>query len=301
MPTITDFYGIAGPVPFADVQIDADNRLYLDPRAIRLDRTPREHATRARECLDSFASELLDAVLTESVTDSSRGEQLLHHFSEPWETRLGMSTAGFHGHGGAEIVGDRIRDALTHDLEALIRVGLLKQIEDLPLFVNGMDRDITSDITTRIVYDALAAFTAEMLGLYPEFTSGAHRAFAFEKQIWSPEKRDWTNACLQLPAPNGKELLLVPTSWARRTLLMSAGRFYETSVLSFAQSTRASIGLRGNLTLVPKHQLKKQPGLARGRSTNTAVTLEALEDSYDLIEAFKRFVSERLRQDRPAA
>ena len=300
MPTITDFYGIAGSVPFADVQIDADNRLFLDPRAIRLDGTSPEHAHRARECLDSFASELLDAVLTGSI-NGSRGEQLLHHFNEPWETRLGMSTAGFHGHGGAEIIGDRIRDALTHDLEALIRVGLLQQLEDLPLFVNGMDRDITSDITTRIVYDALATFTAEMLCLYPEFTSGAHETLAFEKQIWSPAKRDWTNTCLQLPSPNERELLLVPTSWARRTLLMSAGRFYETSVLSFAQSTRASIGLRGDLMLVPKRQLKKQPGLGRGRSTNKAVTLEALKDSYDLIEAFKRFVSERLRQDRRAS
>ena len=40
MPTITTHYGITGPVPFVDVEVTADNRLYVDPHAIRLRRTP---------------------------------------------------------------------------------------------------------------------------------------------------------------------------------------------------------------------------------------------------------------------
>ena len=40
MPIITTHYGITGPVPFVDVEVTADNRLYVDPHAIRLRRTP---------------------------------------------------------------------------------------------------------------------------------------------------------------------------------------------------------------------------------------------------------------------
>ena len=33
---------------------------------------------------------------------------------------------------------------------------------------------------------------------------------------------------VSLPVADGKTLLLVPTGWARPTLLMSAGRYYGT-------------------------------------------------------------------------
>lgn len=49
MPTITTHYGITGPVPFVDVEVTADNRLYVDPHAIRLRRTPQPFAA-SRAC-----------------------------------------------------------------------------------------------------------------------------------------------------------------------------------------------------------------------------------------------------------
>ena len=88
---------------------------------------------------------------------------LLQHFEEPRETRLGYAAAGFSGHGGAAEVGTWIWEALTTELEALLRVGILTQIEDLPLFVEGLAEDITSDLTTRIIFEPLSKFTASMV------------------------------------------------------------------------------------------------------------------------------------------
>ncbi|NKT56398.1 hypothetical protein GS896_27955 [Rhodococcus hoagii] len=42
----------------------------------------------------------------------------------------------------------------------------------------------------------------------------------------------------ELPVVDGKPLLLVPSSWARPSLLMSATRYYETKVLDYAQLER---------------------------------------------------------------
>ncbi|GAA2516744.1 hypothetical protein [Rarobacter incanus] len=296
MPTITTYYGIPGPVPFVDVEVSADNRLYVDPHAIRLQGHGEPFADHALRCLDTFTAQVTDSILAGTPASLRHGEQLLQRFVEPWETRLGMSRRGFHGHGGADVVGTGIWDILTGDVEALVRIGVLKQIEDLPLFVDGIDCDITSDITTRIVFEALAHFTAQMLARYPQFSEGGHQVSAFTRQVWSSEERAWVEAEITLPVADGKALMLVPAGWVRHTLLMSAGRYYGTSVLSYAQLEQAVRGADGKLNKTPKDRLKKQSGLERGRSTNLAVTMRAFESGDDLLAAFKVFVLGRLEK-----
>lgn len=294
MPTITTHYGITGPVPFVDVEVTADNRLYVDPHAIRLRRTPQPFANQALECVDTFTHQVTDSIIKGAGATGRRGERLLQRFVEPWETRLGMSAKGFHGHGGADVVGAWIWDVLNNDVEALVRVGILKQIEDLPLFVEGVDRDITSDITTRIIFGPLAQFTQLMIDTYPQFNSAGHKTQAYRKQIWNPIIGDWDEADMTLPVVDGKPLVLVPREWARPTLLMSATRYYETSVLSFAQLEQAVRASDGRLIKTPKDRLKKQSGLGRGRGTNMRITMRAFDNAEDLLATFKAFVAERL-------
>lgn len=294
MPTITTHYGITGPVPFVDVEVMADNRLYVDPHAIRLRGAPQPFASEALECMDTFTQEIFKSIIEGTEASQGGGKKLLQRFVEPWETRLGMSAKGFHGHGGAEIVGNWIWDALNDDVEALVRVGVLKQIEDLPLFVEGVDRDITSDITTRIIFGQLARFTELMIETYPQFNSAGHTVQKYSKQIWNPAIGDWDRANMTLPVVDGKPLVLVPREWVRPTLLMSATRYYETSVLSFAQLEQAVRASDGRLMKTPKDRLRKQADLGRGRSTNMRVTMRAFDNGEDLVAIFKAFVAKRL-------
>lgn len=299
MPSVSDYYGISGPVPFVDVEVLADNRLFLDPHAIRLSKAPEPFATDAVDCADSFLNEVTKCVISGTFADRRRGQDLLQHFVEPWETRLGMAADGFNGHGGAEVVGTWIWDTLNDDVESLVRVGILRQLEDLPLFVDGVDRDITSDVTTRIVFGPLGRFTEAMLANYPEFSAGGHEVKTFTKQVWNPALREWDVDSFTLPIAGGKPLLLVPKAWARGTLLMSASRFYETSVLSYAQLLGAVRTSKGKLIKTPKDTLKTQAGLARGRKTNLRMTMTAFDNEQDLLAYFKSFVASRF--DRPDA
>jgi hypothetical protein len=97
---------------------------------------------------------------------------------------------------GAEDVGAAIWDALSTDAEALVRVGVLTQVEDLPIFVDGVAEDITSDLTTRIVFQPLADFTAEMIARFPRFSSGGHSTEVVPRQVWDPNaagpRRAWS-------------------------------------------------------------------------------------------------------------
>lgn len=290
MPFITDYYGIKGPVPFHDVDVSRDNRLYVDPHAVRLRRSPQPFADEAVRCADTFLGEVTGAIIKGTPAALRRGELLLQKFYEPWETRMGMAEEGFAGHGGAAVVGTWIWDTLRGDVEALVRVGVLRQLEDLPLFVNGVGRDITSDVTTRIMFGPLARFTESMLLKYPEFTSGGHEVRKFKRQVWNPDVREWDEETFTLPVADGKALLLVPNGWARPRLLMSATRYYKTTVLSYAQLEQATRGDDGKLIRTPKDRLKRQAALRPGRRTIYAVTKRAIQNEEDLLKVFKEFV-----------
>ncbi|QYB01180.1 hypothetical protein I1A62_28415 [Rhodococcus sp. USK10] len=148
----------------------------------------------------------------------------------------------------------------------------------------------TSDITTRIIVEALADSTASMVAIYPQFTSGSHRVDTFKLQAWDVTSRAWVIKSFELPVADGSPLLLVPSGWAGSTLLMSAGRYYETKVLGYAQLERAVRSSTGKLVKTPKDQLMNEPGLGRGRVTNLNVTRRAHENDEDLIAKFKQFV-----------
>lgn len=304
MPTITEYYQLTGPVPFANVDVSTDNLLFLDPHAVRLSRTPEPFASDAVRCMDTFLAELVRCVAAADPAQARRGEQLLQRFNEPWETRFGMSELGYLGHGGAEDIGTAIWKSLTEDLFALVQVGVLKHLEELPLFVKGVDRDITSDLTTRLLFEPLGRFTEAMLHTYPQFTAGDHQTRQVTRRVWNPDTVSWDQATFELPVADGRPLLLVPHNWARRHLLMSATRFYEKAVLDFAQLECAVTGNDGNLIKTPKDALGRQTGLGRGRETNLRLTLRALESDQNLIAYFKAFVSskhDRPREDGSAA
>lgn len=231
--------------------------------------------------------------MSSNAVERAYAQDLLKHFEEPWETRLGMAEAGFAGHGGAEDVGTWIWDAMYTDLEALLRVGILKHLEEMPLFVEGVGHDITSDITTRIVFGPLADFTSDVLQQFPEFTAGSHKVRDFQRQVWDADNRKWTQKTVTLPIVDGKPLLLMPSTWVRGTLLMHAGRFYETSVLTYAQDEQSVVTHDGKVIRTPKDRLRTQHGLRRGRDTIRAVTLRAESAGDDLIEIFRQFVADR--------
>lgn len=293
MVSITKKYGITGPVPFIDVDVAADNRLYLDPRAVRLIKSPQPFADEAVRCADTFLSTVTGCIFDGSVGALRRGEALLQRFVEPWETRLGMSEEGFHGRGGASVVGTWIWETLTSRVEPLVRIGILHQLEDLPLFVDGVDKDITSDVTTRIMFGPLARFTEQMVATYPEFISNGHKVKKVRKQVWNPDTCEWDEAEFTLPVVDGKVLVLVPTGWARPTLLMSATRFYDTTILDFAQMQQAVLSSAGKLMKIRKLDLRKQRELEPGRDTIVTITLRAIQNNEDLLALFKAFVNKR--------
>lgn len=292
MASITDHFGITGDVPFVDVDLTTDTKQYVDPHRIRLRGVPTKTSADALKCLDTF----LDAVTHAVLTADPAGTSLLADFTEPRETRLGMAAQGSNGHGSSAEIGQHIWKVLSTDLHALFDIGILKHLEDLPVFVHGIDRDITSDITTRIIYSPLVDFTTEMIQRYPVI--GAQMT-SLDKRIWDPGSESWTTRTVSLPAVDGKALLLVPQQWVGTSLLLNATRFYETEMLTYAQAEQAIVLANGKINRPTKDQLKKQPELPRGRDTHLEVTLRAHANGDDLMGLFRFFAKQRFFEKLP--
>jgi len=256
---------------------------------VRLTGSPTPYASEGIHCVDTFLHEILRCVTSRKTARLKRGEELLQSFPEPWETRFGMSAKGFHGKGGGLGTGTLIWNALATDLMALVQVGVLKHLEELPMFVEGVDRDITSDVTTRIMFGPLARFTESVVATYPEFSAGGHQVKKVIRQVWDPAALEWREEEFTLPMPEGDPLVLVPKGWARRTLLMSATRFHLKTVLDYAQN-KQPVGPGEKRLKTPKDRLMKQTGFHPGRDTNIRLTIEALNENQNLIEDFKEFV-----------
>ncbi|WP_328712287.1 hypothetical protein [Nocardia salmonicida] len=291
MSSIKDHYKIHGQVPFIDVELTVDNQMYVDPHRIRLMDTPQPFADDACRAMDIFTTEIASCVLSSNATDHRRGRDLLQHFNEPRETRLGMSAAGINGHGGAKVLGAAIWDSLAGpDLRPLLEIGILRKLEAVPVYVEGIGNDITSDLTTRIIFAALAAFTAEMVATYPEFRRHPEGMTTVQRPVWDGVNRRWRDEYFELPVAEGRPLVLVPEGWAGHTLLMSHSRFFDVEVLGWAQIEQAIIR-EGKVLKTPKTDLRRQPGLSRGRTTSIAVTMRAFHDSQvNLFDRFGDFV-----------
>lgn len=296
MTTVSEYFGLPtkAKLPFLDVNVYQDSALFVDAFTIRMGLGPSKFAVAANVCTQTFFDEVTNCAVSAKAHQQLRGLQLLQHFEEPRETRLGMSANGFDGHGGGEGIGQAIWDVLTGDAVALVRVGVLKQIEDIPLFVPGVDKDITSDLTTRLIFEPLVDFTNYMVTTFP-LLAGKTGVKAFDRQVWDPKALAWATRTVKLPTVDDVPLLLVPIEWARHDLTLNGGRFYDTSILSYVQDQRATKTKDGKLLKTPKDRLREEEALRRSYDTIIRIVEDAYGKNTDVVEEFKRFARERYK------
>lgn len=209
---------------FVDVDVTTDNRLYLDPYAIQI----RDDKWSA-DCGDhirSFFNEVLDSLRS---GNARRVEHLLGNLHEPNETFLGQSS----GHPSGRGVGrGKARDfARALRNSRAFSTGLLSDISEAELFIEGVGPDTISDLTTNILRRKLAVYTKDQCDLHgipvqEVGNIGPH---------WSIERNDWISSYYYLPIVRGYPVLLVPKYSVRRHLALVSQEFYNHYMLSFLQ------------------------------------------------------------------
>lgn len=217
--------GLTQPyLDFVDVETNADLQLYIDPRALRLFTT--EWGTECVSLVQHFFDAVLEAV---RAGDRRTGLQLLSRLTEPNETRLGMSRGLPRGRALGPDSAAMVWAAFASSEAA--RTGLLDDLSDALLMVEGIGPDIVSDITTNVIREPLIRYTQHVADLYgipllPGVDSGA---------LWDPTRSRWKSEFVALPAVEGRKLLLMPKAVVRLRMDYDVQEYYRGFVLTHLQ------------------------------------------------------------------
>ncbi len=239
---------------FVDVDVFGDLPVFVDPRALRL--LPNEWGAECVSLIQGFFRTVLTAIADGRDDD---GQALLRSLREPNETHLGLSRDRARGRAlGWESARD-VWEALSRS--QAVRSGLLEDLEDTILMVEGIAADIVSDIATNIIREPLIRYTHEACETYnipltPDVNSGP---------LWAPNSHQWHSAFVPLPIADGNKLLFVPKVIVRRRMDYDADEYYRNYLLEYLREYELS----ANSELV---QLLKKGG--------RRVTKKALEEKY---------------------
>lgn len=301
---VTDHFklGVAsGSVKFVDVNVLRDNRLYVDPSAVRIQASRGNRwAKRAENSLTAYFDVILRCL--GNPAEYQHGKDSLAEFHEPKETRLGMSGTGFDGAGASRELGERIWNSLLSNPICGVKVALLKRVEDIALYVEDISNDRVSDLTTRIIIKDLVAFTHEQMTAHPGL---AANPMNHTIQVWDATAEAWTTDTFTLPrvvSPGAADapLILVPKKLVHLGLRMSAGGFWSVTAIGAVQDDETrwvQVTPKRKRALKPrKEDLKKRSDLAAVRPTNTAQTMRIWErDGRSLLEDYRAYVNGRFQ------
>lgn len=220
---ITSHYQLGRKQPtvdFVDVDIHGDTRVFIDPRALRL--LPSEWGNRCVSLVQSFFRATLTAIRNR---DDKQGQRLLGCLHEPNETHLGLSKGVARGRALGPRLAKDVWKALR-DSEAA-KKGLLEDLEDTVLMIEGISNDIISDITTNIIREPLIEYTQAMCSYYGIPTE----AQVDSGPIW--KNQAWCNALVALPVTDFGKLLLVPKAIVRRRMDYDDQEYYRDYILAY--------------------------------------------------------------------
>lgn len=225
---VSEYYGLnrtQSSLDFVDVDIEKDIELYIDPYAFEV--IDNEFSNSCSYLINNYFNTLLTYIKNGDIQNS---KNILEMLREPNETHLGLSKNESRGRGLGPYLSSKILSIL--EKSEAVSTGLLQNIEESSLMIEGISYDIISDMVTNIIRSELIKYTQDMCIFYniplnDEIATGP---------IWNTEKKEWISYFEKLPLTNGKILLLIPRAIVRKKPNYNIDEYYNNYILSFLQS-----------------------------------------------------------------
>ena len=228
MPSFSQIHGLnlnQAQLDFVDITPESDTPLFIDPYALSMKSD--EWSQRCHHHIVDYFQTALEFV---RLGDQANARALLNGLSEPNETCLGISRGAPAGRGVSGKQALDLYESLAQSEAA--KNGLLSELADCDLFVEGIGPDKISDITTNIIRRLLIEYTQAQCGLHGIELTGSYPAGRF----WDVNQKAWNNGeYVSLPVVNGKKIILVPKYSVRRGLALNSQEYYSHHILNFIQ------------------------------------------------------------------
>lgn len=243
---------------FVDVDIFGDLKVFVDPKALRL--LPSQWGTECVSLVQDFFRTVMRHIRNNRDDEA---QKLLSSLHEPNEVHLGLSEDRAQGRALGDGSAVNVWNSLRQSEAA--RTGLLEDLEDTILMVEGVSSDIVSDMIINIIREPLINYTESVAQLYgipltPDVASGS---------LWDPASHSWHQQFVPLPmTPYGK-LILVPKAIIRRRMLYDLQEYYNHYILVELQEQELNANselvqlLRNGSRRVTKKSLREKYGQSK--------------------------------------
>ncbi|MDD5022140.1 MAG: hypothetical protein PHR82_08460 [Endomicrobiaceae bacterium] len=261
---------------FIDIDIDKDTPLFIDPFFI----SQREDnwSIEVNKTIKSFFQKALNHIKNNQIPE---GKALFKHLHEPNATCLGLSKGTPQGRGVGLINTD---DIFNNILESrAVKTGLIKDLEDNILFVNGFGKDKLSDMTTNIIMKHLIEYTQKQCELHNiELSENVSSGF-----FWSRQACKWEQSYTKMLVVE-KKIILVPKGIVSFCEDYTPIEYYNSFVLNFMQSEQLELNSslvqkrKDGTKFVTKKDLKKTNHFSKDFITDFS------ESHPDILENFRK-------------
>lgn len=143
---------------FVDIDIEHDTPLFLDPFLIS--RRSDSHSQMVNATIKNYFQHLISLIKTGNLNDA---KGIFKHLDEPNDTCFGFSHDTPCGNGIGPINQDDILQSIINS--KAIESGLVEDLEDTAIFIEGIGKDKVSDMTTQIIRKDLLQYTRDQCNL----------------------------------------------------------------------------------------------------------------------------------------
>lgn len=224
--TFTQCFGISKEqkdLEFVDIYINADKKFFLDPA--KLLNYDDAMSIQMSNSIVEYFDILLQLIRNKDEFNSLK---MLSGLKEPKEIHLGYATNGYIGNAVGGIKGNKIYKKLSES--NAVKTGFLKDLEESALLVEGINRDIISDMTVMITKKYLIEFTQVQCKKYQVPMQMVNAG-----SIWDEKQKLWVEIETYLPVWDSKPMILVPKKIVTDKMMLDSQEFYRNELLTFVQ------------------------------------------------------------------
>ena len=199
---ISEIFGLENTqiqLEFVDIDLEMDYALYIDPFLIA--QLESQWSISADETIKNFFNTVVNMIIENKKEGAI---ELFEFMSEPKETCLGLSKSGTtNGKGVGNSNADEIIEGIIKS--GVIEEGLVKNIEDIIVFVDNVGKDKLSDMVTNLIRYHLLQYTKKQCEIW-----GFPMTEMESLPYWNPQINDWDTTITQHLMIDGRNILLVP-------------------------------------------------------------------------------------------
>lgn len=205
---------------FFDYKIGADTYRFFDPYYI----AKKEDAflSECNEYIETFFNRLMFLL----NTDELAAYDLFSHLGEVNQICLGMSSGEPAGKGIGEIDTAKIFAAIKES--CAFQDGVAQGLEDIRIFIPGIDKDKVSDMVANIIKKPLIKYTQEQCALYDIALISAEAGYCWDKTQWVRGHKD-------ILVFNDKEYFLFPKNLVSESKRYTANEYFGMYILNYLQ------------------------------------------------------------------